>query len=315
MPSSVIVAARCPLPLEQRSLLAAAIARAVHVTRAFDWLYRSADRARSELVAALASDEVLDRFNDIAYAGSRSYRPDASSFRAYLFPWEEEAIQRFFPKPPAHVLVGGAGGGREALALVERGYRVTAFEPSAGLVDALAARAQHLRGPRRLPRSIRRPPASRRRSGSGRQRAERAPRDRRRLRRLGELLAPAHPRASGGGARVVRPGHARADRRQLSRPLRRRAGAGLISRTASARASSPSGTQARPTSSPSTSASTTARARRRSRTSPRPPASRSSTGASIRATPTGLTSCFGVRRADETEPVPRPRWFRARRLG
>ena len=131
---------------EPRSLLAAAIARAVHVTRAFDWLYRSADRARSELVAALASDEVLDRFNDIAYAGSRSYRPDTSSFRAYLFPWEEEAIQRFFPKPPAHVLVGGAGGGREALALVERGYRVTAFEPSAGLVDAFAARAQHLEG-------------------------------------------------------------------------------------------------------------------------------------------------------------------------
>ena len=95
MPSSVIVAPVTSAP-EPRSLLAAAIARAVHVTRAFDWLYRSADRARSELVAALASDEVLDRFNDIAYAGSCSYRPDASSFRAYLFPWEEEAIQRFF---------------------------------------------------------------------------------------------------------------------------------------------------------------------------------------------------------------------------
>ncbi len=33
------------------------------------------------------------------------------------------------------------------------------------------------------------------------------------------------------------------------------------------------------------------------------------------ATPTGLTSCFGARRADETEPAPRPRWFRVRRLG
>ena len=62
------------------------------------------------------------------------------------FPWEEEAIRDFFPKPPAHVLVGGAGGGREALALVERGYRVTAFDPSADLVDALAARAHATEG-------------------------------------------------------------------------------------------------------------------------------------------------------------------------
>jgi hypothetical protein len=127
---------------KRRSPVAAAIARALFFTRVFDWLYRTADRARSELVAALASDAVLDRFNDIAYGRDRSYRPDASSFRAYLFPWEEEAISRYFPQPPAHVLVGGAGGGREALALVERGYRVTAFEPSPGLAEALATRAR-----------------------------------------------------------------------------------------------------------------------------------------------------------------------------
>lgn len=104
------------------------------------------DRARSELVAAWASDAVLDRFNDMAYASSRSYRPDDASFRTYLFPWEEEAISRIFPKPPAHVLVGGAGGGREALALAELGYRVTAFEPSSGLAASLAARAHEVDG-------------------------------------------------------------------------------------------------------------------------------------------------------------------------
>ena len=124
----------------RRSLLAALAARALFLTRVFDWLYRMANLVRSELVAGLASDAVLDRFNDIAYASERSYRPDQSSFRAYLFPWEEEAIRRFFPQPPAHVLVGGAGGGREALALAERGYRVTAFEPSAELAAALAER-------------------------------------------------------------------------------------------------------------------------------------------------------------------------------
>jgi hypothetical protein len=131
---------------QRRTLLAGTVARGLHATRAIDWLYRAAERARSELVAGLASDEVLDRFNNIAYASARSYRPDTSSFRAYLFPWEEEAIRRFFPQPPGHVLVGGAGGGREALALTEHGYRVSAFEPSAGLAEALAARAQHIDG-------------------------------------------------------------------------------------------------------------------------------------------------------------------------
>jgi hypothetical protein len=138
VPAPVIVACAVSSPPQQPSPLAKAIARALHATRAFDWLYRGTDRARSGLVAGLASDEVLDRFNDIAYASTRSYRPDTSSFRAYLFPWEEEAIRRFFPNPPGHVLVGGAGGGREALALVDRGYRVTAFDPSSGLAEALS---------------------------------------------------------------------------------------------------------------------------------------------------------------------------------
>jgi hypothetical protein len=39
------------------------------------------------------------------------------------------------------VLVGGAGGGRETLALVERGYRVTAFDPSEALARSLAGHA------------------------------------------------------------------------------------------------------------------------------------------------------------------------------
>lgn len=131
---------------QRRSSLAGLVARAIFVTRAFDRLYRIVDRARSELVAGLASDEVLDRFNDLAYASDRSYRPDESSFRASLFPWEEEVIDRFFPQPPAHILVGGAGGGRETLALAELGYRVTAFEPSSGLAESLAVRTRDMQG-------------------------------------------------------------------------------------------------------------------------------------------------------------------------
>ena len=119
----------------RRSLLAALAARALFLTRVFDWLYRMANLVRSELVAGLASDAVLDRFNDIAYASERSYRPDQSSFRAYLFPWEEEAIRRFFPQPPAHVLVGGAGGGARRLR-----------SPSAAIASPRSSRRRSLPG-------------------------------------------------------------------------------------------------------------------------------------------------------------------------
>src|SRR5204863_8381274 len=101
-------------------------ARFLLATRSVDRGFRLFDRLRSEMVLAVASDRTLDRFNDLAYASASDYDPESSSFRAYLFPWEERVVERFFPAPPARVLVGGAGSGREAFALVERGYEVTA---------------------------------------------------------------------------------------------------------------------------------------------------------------------------------------------
>jgi SAM-dependent methyltransferase len=103
--------------------------------------YRRFDRLRSELVAALASDAVLDRFNEIAYGATQAYRPDTEEFRAYLFPWEETVIRDHFPEPPARILVGGAGGGREPLALAELGYEIVAFDPAEPLIDAFARQA------------------------------------------------------------------------------------------------------------------------------------------------------------------------------
>lgn len=119
-------------------ILSALGARMLVLSGGVDRTYRWFDRLRSELVASLASDEVLDRFNEIAYGGTPRYRPESGAFREYLFPFEEQVVAQFFPAPPAHVLLGGAGGGREAFALAERGYRVTAFEPAQDLVDQVA---------------------------------------------------------------------------------------------------------------------------------------------------------------------------------
>jgi len=57
-----------------------------------------------------------------------------------LYDFEEEWFSRRLPSPPARVLVGGAGTGREAVALAERGYAVDAFDPIPGAVEVARTR-------------------------------------------------------------------------------------------------------------------------------------------------------------------------------
>lgn len=59
-----------------------------------------------------------------------------------LFDWEREHY-RALPPPPARVLVGAAGSGREVLVLLERGYQVDAFEPAD---EAWAALRENAKG-------------------------------------------------------------------------------------------------------------------------------------------------------------------------
>lgn len=109
------------------------------IDQAFDRVYRLFLRARTELVLALASEATLDRFNELTYGSWDLFQTDSSRFRHRLFPWEEIVIERVFPRSPARILIGGAGGGREAFALARKGYAVTAFEPAVPLVEATAA--------------------------------------------------------------------------------------------------------------------------------------------------------------------------------
>ncbi|MBT8495774.1 MAG: hypothetical protein KJO07_22215, partial [Deltaproteobacteria bacterium] len=50
-----------------------------------------------------------------------------------LLPWEEEVFAEFLPEPPATLVVGAAGAGREMIELAASGYRVSGFEPAVGL--------------------------------------------------------------------------------------------------------------------------------------------------------------------------------------
>src|SRR5262249_4382439 len=124
------------LPLNE--VVLSLCARAVRSTFFVDRCYGVFDRLRSRIVLACASDSFYDIYNDVAYAGQDLYRPGTKTFLSSLFPFEERVISRHFPTPPATVLVGAAGGGREALALANRGFEVVAFEPARPLASSLA---------------------------------------------------------------------------------------------------------------------------------------------------------------------------------
>ena len=99
------------------------------------------DRLRSLVVSCLASDAVLDGVQRHGVWRNAVYDANAPQFRGKLFNWEVEMVTGF-PAPPGRVLVGGAGGGREAFELSARGYAVTAFEPSRVLAQSMADRAR-----------------------------------------------------------------------------------------------------------------------------------------------------------------------------
>lgn len=117
-------------------------ARLLRSTHYIDRTYQRFDRLRSMLVLAMASDRFIETYSKLAYDASPTFRAGSPTFRPGLFAWEERAVGQFFPPPPGRVLVGGAGGGREPFAFVERGYSVVAFDPA----PALAASMQDAAG-------------------------------------------------------------------------------------------------------------------------------------------------------------------------
>ncbi len=118
--------------------LARLAARALRATLLVDRGAALFDRLRSKVVVTLAPDPVLDAYNAIAYASAGVYNPESDNFRREWFPWERAVLDAWFPRTPARVLVGGVGGGREALLLADAGYDVTGFDPVAALVRAFA---------------------------------------------------------------------------------------------------------------------------------------------------------------------------------
>jgi 2-polyprenyl-3-methyl-5-hydroxy-6-metoxy-1,4-benzoquinol methylase len=75
-----------------------------------------------------------------SYAAGAGFESQEHNF-ADLWPWEDAAFRQWF-HDCEHILIAGAGGGREMIALARMGFEVTGFDASAELV---AACRSHLR--------------------------------------------------------------------------------------------------------------------------------------------------------------------------
>jgi hypothetical protein len=107
---------------------------AVRADRAF-MLGRERGRSflRGLATEALTADELENVMVRFYTRGPRRFSGSA------LKDWESLMLDRWLPKPPARVLVTAAGSGREARALIARGYAVDALEPVPGMAAACAA--------------------------------------------------------------------------------------------------------------------------------------------------------------------------------
>jgi len=94
--------------------------------------------AREELAFRLLSQEDWLELGRSMYRRSAKYGLGSAHNQSGLFAFERAAIQDFFPPPPASILVGACGGGRELFPLIERGYRIAAaYDPVETFIEEL----------------------------------------------------------------------------------------------------------------------------------------------------------------------------------
>jgi hypothetical protein len=84
-------------------------------------------------LGCLSVDE-LNAITAAHYSQSQESSSAEYNLRGF-FDWERSAVERYFP-PGSNVMVAGAGGGREVLALRRAGYSAEGFECNPALVEA-----------------------------------------------------------------------------------------------------------------------------------------------------------------------------------
>lgn len=104
------------------------------------WLQQASSFAKAVLDGAwlgLLDDRALREVDETYYARAKQYADPAFNRRGF-WAWERSAIDRHF-SGRKRIVVTAAGGGREMIALAERGHDVTGFECNAQLLEAARA--------------------------------------------------------------------------------------------------------------------------------------------------------------------------------
>jgi 2-polyprenyl-3-methyl-5-hydroxy-6-metoxy-1,4-benzoquinol methylase len=116
----------------------------MHFHRHFATLTARSLRLKQRLrtyTAALRDELILGRARpqDWAWLTARAYNRNPGyhepTYNTTLYDWERAAFSDFFPPPPARILVGACGAGREMFALARLGYQVAGFDPAERLVE------------------------------------------------------------------------------------------------------------------------------------------------------------------------------------
>ena len=118
----------------REELLRRAVFRCLRLSEALRRGHEGLASASAATALAGLSPASLVRLTADLFGRGRMHVDDA------LFDWEEEWFAGDLPAPPARLLIGGAGDGREVSPLAARGYEVVAFEPSRRLVERAARR-------------------------------------------------------------------------------------------------------------------------------------------------------------------------------
>ncbi len=97
-------------------------------------LFNLLSACRKALWLGFLSRESLHQMDHYYYDSQKKLYCDDAYNKKGLWGWEKEAIDAYFQACQS-VLVTGAGGGREVLALRRNGYEVDGFECHAGMVE------------------------------------------------------------------------------------------------------------------------------------------------------------------------------------
>jgi hypothetical protein len=124
-------------PQRRAELAAQAVHESIAIEHFLDRAKQRVTTFRTRMILGVLSDAALDQLCHLSYGSIAWYRPTGNGSWPALFAWEQAFVDRYLPSPPASILVGGAGAGREAYHLASMGHQVVAFDPIQAFVDIM----------------------------------------------------------------------------------------------------------------------------------------------------------------------------------